>query len=126
VLVLLIGAAALAGLMYGATPLHPAEVARALLGAAGLGPAGDPGVAATVLELRLPRVLLGLCVGGALAVSGGAMQGIFRNPLGDPGLVGISSGAALAAAALLVLTGAGRGAHWLPLASFAGAAASTA
>ncbi|MBL6749261.1 MAG: iron ABC transporter permease [Nevskia sp.] len=125
-LALLILAAALAGLAFGATPVHAADVIRALLGAAGLVPPADPGIAATVLELRLPRVLLGLCVGGALAVSGAAMQGIFRNPLGDPGLVGVSSGAALAAAALLVLAGPARGGHWLPLAAFAGAAAATA
>lgn len=46
-------------------------------------------------ELRLPRVLLSAAVGGALAVSGAVMQGIFRNPLADPGLIGVSAGAAL-------------------------------
>jgi iron complex transport system permease protein len=56
-----------------------------------------------VLDLRLPRVLLGLEVGAALAVSGALMQGLFRNPLADPGLIGVSSGAALAAAATIVL-----------------------
>nr|WP_244555470.1 iron chelate uptake ABC transporter family permease subunit [Bosea thiooxidans] len=56
-----------------------------------------------VLNIRLPRVLLGLLVGAGLAVSGALMQGLFRNPLADPGLVGVSSGAALAAAATIVL-----------------------
>lgn len=48
------------------------------------------------LNIRLPRVLLAALVGGALALSGCVMQGLFRNPLADPGLLGISSGAALA------------------------------
>ncbi|MCV4594414.1 iron ABC transporter permease, partial [Escherichia coli] len=48
----------------------------------------------------LPRVLLALLVGAALALSGCVMQGLFRNPLADPGLLGISSGAALAVAGL--------------------------
>lgn len=47
------------------------------------------------LHIRLPRVLLAILVGGALALSGCVMQGLFRNPLADPGLLGISSGAAL-------------------------------
>ena len=50
------------------------------------------------LTIRLPRVLLALLVGSALALSGCVMQGLFRNPLADPGLLGISSGAALAVA----------------------------
>lgn len=53
-------------------------------------------------QIRLPRTLLGLAVGGILALSGVAMQGLFRNPLADPGLVGVSSGAALGAAFAIV------------------------
>lgn len=56
-----------------------------------------------VLNIRLPRVLIGLLIGAALAVSGALMQGLFRNPLADPGLVGVSAGAGLAAAATIVL-----------------------
>ncbi|MGN6096544.1 MAG: FecCD family ABC transporter permease [Bosea sp. (in: a-proteobacteria)] len=59
--------------------------------------------ALVVLNIRLPRVLLGLLVGAGLAVSGALMQGLFRNPLADPGLVGVSAGAGLAAAATIVL-----------------------
>ncbi len=60
----------------------------------------------TVLTvIRLPRVLLACVVGASLAVSGAAMQGLFRNPLADPGLIGISSGAALAVAVMIVLVG---------------------
>ncbi len=53
-------------------------------------------------QIRLPRTLLGLAVGGVLALSGVAMQGLFRNPLADPGLVGVSSGAAHRAAITIV------------------------
>lgn len=58
--------------------------------------AGDLSQQQVVTAIRLPRVLLGAVVGAALAVSGAALQGLFRNPLADPGLVGISAGAALA------------------------------
>ncbi len=53
-------------------------------------------------QIRLPRTLLGLAVGAVLALAGVAMQGLFRNPLADPGLVGVSSGAALGAAVAIV------------------------
>lgn len=60
----------------------------------------------TVLsQIRLPRVLLAGIVGAGLAVSGAAMQGLFRNPLADPGLIGVSSGAALSVAVVIVLVG---------------------
>ncbi len=55
-------------------------------------------------NIRLPRVLLAVLVGAALALSGAVMQGLFRNPLADPGLLGISSGAALAVALSVVLS----------------------
>ncbi|CAX61293.1 iron ABC transporter permease [Erwinia billingiae] len=54
-------------------------------------------------NIRLPRVLLAVLVGSALALSGGVMQGLFRNPLADPGLLGISSGAALMVAISVVI-----------------------
>jgi iron complex transport system permease protein len=59
--------------------------------------------ALVILSIRVPRLLLGVLIGAALAVSGALMQGLFRNPLADPGLVGVSSGAALAAGATIVL-----------------------
>lgn len=55
------------------------------------------------LTIRLPRVLLAMVVGCALACSGAVMQGLFRNPLADPGLLGISSGAALFVALMIVM-----------------------
>lgn len=56
-----------------------------------------------ISEIRLPRILLGMLVGAGLGVAGAAMQGLFRNPLADPALVGVSSGAALAAVTVIVL-----------------------
>ncbi len=62
---------------------------------------GGHGVAAMVVgEIRLPRTLLSLAVGAALGLSGAALQGLLRNPLADPGLIGASQGAALGAAAV--------------------------
>ena len=65
--------------------------------------AGDEALRQIWLTIRLPRVLLALVVGAALALSGCVMQGLFRNPLAEPGLLGISSGSALAVACWLVL-----------------------
>lgn len=80
-----------------------------------------------VFDIRLPRALLGLLIGAALAVSGAVMQGLFRNPLADPGLIGISSGAALGAVLMIVLGGTLPmgllgffGGFALPIAAFAG------
>tara|TARA_R110002074_G_scaffold154453_2_gene310021 strand:- start:2406 stop:3464 length:1059 start_codon:yes stop_codon:yes gene_type:complete len=56
-------------------------------------------------DIRLPRLILGLAVGASLAVSGAVMQGLFRNPLADPGLVGVSAGAGLGAITAIVLGG---------------------
>lgn len=79
--------------------------ARQILGALQLpgGVAVQDYEAATILQLRLPRLLLALLVGGALACAGAVMQGLFRNPLAEPGLAGISGGAALAAVSTIVL-----------------------
>jgi len=85
-----------------------------------------------IWTLRMPRVVLGLCVGAVLAVSGAVMQGLFRNPLAEPGLLGVSSGAALAAATVIVLGGdfiaslpTPYGQLVLPLAAFFGGAVCT-
>ncbi len=85
-----------------------------------------------LMEIRLPRIFLGALVGGALAVSGAVMQGLFRNPLADPGIVGVSAGAALGAVSMIVLGSTilaplviFLGIFALPLAAFAGGLAST-
>ena len=71
----------------------------------GLGDAGavSPVKVGVVEAIRAPRALLGLAAGAALGAAGAAMQGFFRNPLADPALVGVSSGGALAAVAMIVL-----------------------
>ncbi|MEQ8823323.1 MAG: iron ABC transporter permease [Filomicrobium sp.] len=86
-----------------------------------------------LLELRLPRTLIGAFVGAALAVSGAMMQGMFRNPLADPGLIGVSAGAALFAVAtigfsdgLLSWWHALLGIYALPIAAFIGGVVTTA
>lgn len=75
---------------------------------------------AVLLAIRLPRVILGLIVGAGLAVSGAAMQGLFRNPLASPSLLGVSSGASLAVACVIVLGINIFGVYTLPLAAFGG------
>lgn len=75
--------------------------------------------AAILWQLRVPRVVLGVLVGAALAVSGAAFQGVFRNPLADPYLLGAASGAGLAVTIVIVTTGDSAG--WTQLAAFAGA-----
>lgn len=59
--------------------------------------------AAVLFNIRLPRVMLGVLIGAGLGISGAAIQGLFRNPLAEPGLIGISSGATLFAVLMIVL-----------------------
>lgn len=80
-----------------------------------------------VMQIRLPRLLTGILVGASLAVSGALMQGLFRNPLADPGLLGVSAGASLGAISAIVLGGllppaiaAAAGWHLIAVAAFAG------
>lgn len=78
-----------------------------------------------VWNIRLPRTLLATVVGAGLAVSGATMQGLFRNPLADPGLIGVSTGASLGAI-LAIVTGVSLlGAWTLPFAAFIGAMLTT-
>ena len=84
--------------------LTPTQVIGVLLQAVGLDTSWAPEAstaAGVILDIRLPRIVLGLLVGAALAVSGVLMQAIFGNPLADAGVVGVSSGAAFGAAASL-------------------------
>ena len=93
-IVLLITAVAAA--LIGAFPIPALSLLQANL---------TPQEQAVLNSIRLPRVLLAVIVGAALAVSGAALQGLFRNPLADPGLIGIASGAALAVALMIVIIG---------------------
>ncbi len=85
-------------LSVGAVNINTEEVIRALF----LNNS-DAQTLLVVNEIRLPRLLLGILVGASLGVSGAVLQVLFRNPLADPGLIGISSGAALGAVIIIVL-----------------------
>ncbi|WEK37321.1 MAG: iron ABC transporter permease [Candidatus Pseudobacter hemicellulosilyticus] len=89
----------------GAMSIRPLQVLAILLDPLGihLGVPYDEGMASVLLYIRLPRVVLAILVGSGLAISGVAMQGLFRNPLADPGLIGISAGASLCAVLVIVL-----------------------
>ncbi|MBX6767427.1 MAG: iron ABC transporter permease, partial [Actinomadura rubrobrunea] len=78
-----------------------------------------------LFELRLPRVLLGAVVGGLLAVAGAAYQGVFRNPLADPYLLGAAAGAGVGATLVIVVM-SDQPTFAVPLAAFAGAVAGVA
>ncbi|HEV3105919.1 MAG TPA: iron chelate uptake ABC transporter family permease subunit [Trinickia sp.] len=88
----------LASLSVGDVSLHPVDALRALVDGDGSNP-----IAVVVRELRLPRFAAALLVGASLAVAGALMQGITRNPLADPTLTGVVSGAACAVVAVVVL-----------------------
>ncbi|WP_317706234.1 iron ABC transporter permease [Methylomarinovum caldicuralii] len=123
-LILMVALIVLVSLGVGAVPIAPRQVSAILSKAlAGV----DNGDFATnvVLLVRLPRVILGLAVGAVLALSGAVMQGLFRNPLADPALIGISAGAALGAVAAIVLDWHRFGPATVSLAAFAGGLGAT-
>ncbi|HEY5568155.1 MAG TPA: iron ABC transporter permease [Gammaproteobacteria bacterium] len=119
-------------------PLHAALVAALLFviplalltGRSSAGPTfgfGGPDLAAAILfEIRLPRVLLGLLVGGTLGLCGAALQGLLRNPLAEPGLLGVSSGAAFGAVLVFYFGLAAAQSLLLPLGAVAGSLAALA
>lgn len=104
-------------LSRGAVPLSPWEVMHILLAPHQT----IEGNAFIVWELRLPRVVLAVMVGGALALSGLILQSLVRNPLASPDLLGVTSGASAAAVAFLSFGAGVLGQHWMPLAAIAGA-----
>ena len=84
-------------------------------------PSWTPGQHSIVIDLRIPRAILGATVGAGLAIVGAVLQNITRNPLADPYLFGVSSGAAVGAVIVILYTGSVLGLVTLPLAAFAGA-----
>lgn len=119
-LALLLGVVAAAALQTGASGVS----AWALVTGQDLGPRER----LILWDIRLPRLVLGALVGAGLAVSGAILQGLFRNPLADPGLVGVSAGAGLGAVLAILLGGsvppavvALAGTSLVPLSAFAGA-----
>jgi len=119
-LLALLGLVAVFSLGVGAVYLPPRQVLGALLHPSDA--AVRPTDVAIVRDLRLPRVLLAAVIGAGLAAAGAAFQGLFRNPLADPYVVGASGGAALGASLAIVtgLTWAFAGFGPVPLAAFAG------
>ncbi len=94
-----------AALSIGALPIAPASVVTALANAVGFETAWavSEREALVIAHIRAPRAIMGALAGAALAIGGVLMQALFRNPLADPALVGVSSGAAVAAAAVTVI-----------------------
>ena len=99
-LLLLLPVVLLLGLGSGAVPLTFSEILgglqQTLMGTR------DSQAAVIIGQIRLPRVLMAALIGAVLASSGAAMQGLFRNPLADPSLIGVTAGASLGASIMIV------------------------
>jgi len=111
------------GVLVGPVHIAPGTVLQALLGGA-----VEPGQANILWSLRFPRVVLGAIVGGTLAIAGAAYQGVFRNPLADPYLLGAAAGANLGATVAIVLAPGVSviGINLVPMAAFVGAGTAVA
>jgi iron complex transport system permease protein len=123
-----LAAAVVAGVLVGPAGLAPGDVARAFAAKVpllGIHSPLDETASTIVFDLRLPRVALGALVGAMLAAAGGAYQGVFRNPLADPYLLGIAAGAGLGATVVIAYGPAGASTSMLlPAVAFAGGATS--
>lgn len=133
-LTLLLLASVVVGVVAGAMPIPVAALVGIFAQKAGLATTFpfDTQQEAVLMAIRLPRACLGVLVGASLGLAGAAMQGLFRNPLADPGLIGVSAGASLAAVATIVLqvtlfrtAGEWLGFYLLPVAAFVGACGTT-
>ena len=114
ILALLLPVSVVVGILVGAVPLAPGDVLGALFGGS------DPVTGIIVRDLRAPRVIAAALVGGALAVAGTLLQGLFRNPLADPYVTGTSAGGALGAVVVIAVGGDLAGTA-VPIAAFVGA-----
>ena len=115
VLAVLLVLSVLAGVRFGSVSIPTADLLDVLTGG------GDAVDRDIVLRLRLPRVLLGVLVGGGLAIAGATFQALLRNPLAEPYILGISGGASVGAVLVLALGWMAAGSWTLPLAAFGGA-----
>jgi iron complex transport system permease protein len=105
-LMLLLLGVSVAALMAGQLRIHPYEVVRILLsGVFPIEKTWSPTLESVLFDVRLPRLLAGLLVGAGLSVSGAAFQGLFRNPLVSPHILGVSAGAGLGAALAILFFG---------------------
>jgi iron complex transport system permease protein len=117
-LVLLLGLVMLISAAHGAVSINvPGILWEDLTGSSTV--AAEPWQRIILWQVRLPRVLLGVLVGGGLALAGAVMQGVFRNPMADPGVLGVSGGAALGAVLAIHTRLAFLQVLFLPLCSFA-------
>lgn len=123
VLVFAMLAAAVVAACIGQVPTAPTEVLGALAHAVGLnvldGPVHPAGTE-TLWHVRFPRVVLGLLVGAALGCAGALLQGVFANPLAEPGVIGVSAGAAVGASSVIVIGGASTAIWGVSVAAFVG------
>jgi iron complex transport system permease protein len=117
VLVVVLVVSLLAALAFGTLSVRLADVWRALLGE------GDRSAIVVIRHLRLPRAVLGMLIGAGLGISGAGLQGVLRNPLAEPYLLGVSGGAAVGA---VLAVSAGAAFVLLPVAAFAGAVVAVA
>ena len=131
---LLLAAAMLAGVLLGPARISFAGLVATMADALGITPlpADHARDAAVLGVVRAPRVLMAMLIGSGLGAAGAAMQGLFRNPLADPGLIGVSAGSAMAAVAAIVfggglfgLAGGSLGLWLLPIAAFTGGLGAT-
>lgn len=106
----------MAALAFGDRAIAPGQILPALTGRAD----AAPDVVFILQQLRLPRALMAMLIGASLALAGAICQAVMRNPLAEPGLIGINGGAALAALVLIIGLPQIPG-FWLPWAAFAGA-----
>ena len=116
---LLVVLALMAACLLGSTAMSPGRVLAALLGL------GAPTDSLVIWQIRLPRAVAALCVGAALGISGAALQGLLRNPLAEPGVMGISATAALGATFALYYGFAVISPWSVPVAAIIGALAAT-
>lgn len=91
------------GLSNGAMSLSPGEVFEALIYSFQAHPSQTGNAHLVVTQIRLPRVALAAVIGAILATSGAAMQGLFRNPLADPSLIGVTAGASFGASVVIIM-----------------------
>lgn len=115
-LVVVMAVAMVMNIGRGEYPISPLDIVKTILGL----DTGNPDHQFVIQNLRLPRTLVAFMVGMALAISGTIFQGLTRNPLADPGIIGINAGASLAAVVVIVLFPSAP-IYTLPLSAFAGA-----
>lgn len=122
----LVVAAAVAGIQFGSISIPLGHVVGIFARAFGadVKEVWRPWEATVVLDVRLPRIVVAAAVGAGLAVCGAALQGLFRNPLADPGVLGVSPGASLGAVLALHVGAAMRSVWALPVCAFIGATVS--